>query len=58
MMAILGRMSAYSGRDLSWDDAIAAPLDLMPRALGNGMDGALPEEVVARPGVTPPWPKA
>jgi len=58
MMAILGRMSAYSGRDLAWDDAIAAPLDLMPSALGDGMDGAVPDEAVARPGLTPPWPKA
>ena len=54
MMAILGRMSAYSGKDLTWDDAIAAPLDLMPASFANG---AAPQETVARPGVTLPWPK-
>jgi predicted dehydrogenase len=53
MMAILGRMSAYSGRDLSWDDAMAAPLDLAPKSLA---DGSSPIEAIARPGVTPPWP--
>ena len=55
MMAILGRMSAYSGRDLDWRDAIGAPLDLMPASLGAG---DAPEDAVARPGVTPPWPTA
>ncbi len=55
MMAILGRMSAYSGRDLTWDDAIAAPLDLMPASIDAGV---APEEAIARPGITRPWTKA
>jgi predicted dehydrogenase len=53
MAAILGRMSAYSGRDLTWDDALAAPLDLVPASFPGG---AAPAESVARPGVTLPWP--
>jgi predicted dehydrogenase len=53
MIAILGRMSAYSGRDLTWDDAIASPLDLVPARFP---DGWAPEESVSRPGITPPWP--
>jgi predicted dehydrogenase len=56
MMAVLGRMCAYSGKDLSWDDALAAPLDLMPQGIEQG-DGAAPAESVAMPGITPPWPR-
>ena len=48
MTAIMGRMSAYTGRALSWDWAMnASKLDLTPGALELG---ALPPLVVAVPG--------
>jgi hypothetical protein len=31
MTAILGRMATYSGQMLTWDRALNAPLDLMPK---------------------------
>ena len=30
LTAIMGRMSAYSGKELTWDEALNAPLDLSP----------------------------
>ncbi len=30
MSAILGRMATYSGKEITWDDAMASDLDLMP----------------------------
>jgi len=30
LTAIMGRMSAYSGKELSWDEVLASPLDLTP----------------------------
>jgi predicted dehydrogenase len=51
LCAIMGRMSAYTGRALSWDWAMnASKLDLFPKSLVFG-----PHEVdpVAVPGVTP-----
>ncbi len=30
LTAIMGRMSAYSGREVTWDDALRSPLDLTP----------------------------
>ena len=50
MTAILGRMSAYTGRALKWDWAMnSSKLDLSPPALAFG---DLPERPVATPGVT------
>jgi predicted dehydrogenase len=31
MTAIMGRMAAYTGKDLAWDEAIADPMDLVPK---------------------------
>jgi len=30
LTAIMGRMSAYSGKELTWDDALNADLDMTP----------------------------
>jgi hypothetical protein len=30
MTAIMGRMATYSGRDISWDDALNSKLALVP----------------------------
>jgi predicted dehydrogenase len=51
MCAIMGRMSAYTGRALSWDWAMkASKLDLFPARLEFGPN---PVDPVAVPGVTP-----
>jgi len=51
MAAIMGRMSAYTGRALSWDWAMkASKLDLTPPKYEWG---DLPVEPVASPGKTP-----
>ncbi len=50
MMAVMGRMSAYTGKSLTWDRAMASTLDLMPPTLELG---PLPTPEVAVPGRTP-----
>jgi len=51
LCAIMGRMSAYTGRALSWDWAMnASKLDLVPAKLEFGPH---PVDPVAVPGVTP-----
>ncbi|HSA97379.1 MAG TPA: Gfo/Idh/MocA family oxidoreductase [Acidobacteriota bacterium] len=51
MCAIMGRMSAYTGRAISWDWAMnASKLDLFPKKLEFGPH---PVDPVAVPGVTP-----
>jgi hypothetical protein len=50
MMAIMGRMSAYPGREISWDWAMkASKLDLTPQKYEFG---PLPAPPVAVPGQT------
>jgi predicted dehydrogenase len=51
MTAIMGRMAAYTGKDLSWDAAINDPMDLVPK---DPKPGPGPEERVAMPGQAPP----
>ena len=50
MMAILARMTAYTGRTLSWDDGMNSQLDLSPASYQ--WDSDPPESSVAIPGVT------
>jgi len=51
LCAIMGRMSAYTGRAISWDWAMtSSKLDLAPPRYELG---ELPVEPVAIPGVTP-----
>jgi hypothetical protein len=50
MTAIMGRMSAYTGKPVTWEQAMASTLDLMPTHLEMG---AMPAGEVAVPGKTP-----
>jgi hypothetical protein len=50
MMAIMGRMAAYTGKDLSWDAALNDPMDLVPK---DPRPGPGPVERVAMPGQEP-----
>jgi predicted dehydrogenase len=50
MMAIMSRMSAYTGRSLTWDEAINSNEDLSPS--GYAWDAEPPAAEVAVPGVT------
>jgi hypothetical protein len=51
LTAIMGRMSAYSGKEVSWDDALNSPLDMRPPAYAFM---SLPTPAVAIPGRTSP----
>lgn len=50
LTAILGRMSAYTGKTVSWDQALRSKLSLVPEPLEFG---DLPVAAVAIPGRTP-----
>lgn len=50
MSAIMGRISCYSGKELTWDDAWNMDLDLSPQAYAFG---PLATPMVAVPGTTP-----
>ncbi|MFO0894630.1 MAG: Gfo/Idh/MocA family oxidoreductase [Phycisphaerales bacterium] len=48
LCAIMGRMAAYSGQDITWEDAMKSPLDLRP---GSDLAfGPRPQAPVAVPG--------
>ncbi len=51
LTAIMGRMSAYSGRELTWEEALTSPLDLTPPAYTFS---AMHVPAVAVPGRTSP----
>jgi predicted dehydrogenase len=50
LVAIMGRMSAYTGKAVTWDQALNSKLDTFPKHLD--MKGSMPEPPVPRPGVT------
>ena len=50
MVAIMGRMAAYSGKEITWDDALNSQEDLQPEKLA--WDVELPVPPVAIPGKT------
>ncbi len=50
MMAIMARMSAYTGKTVTWDQAWNSELDLSPAAYEWG---DVPMRSVAQPGITP-----
>lgn len=57
MSAILGRMATYSGKVITWDEAMASDLDLMPKKFAWDADPpVLPDEKgryeIPTPGVT------
>ena len=47
LTAIMGRKSAYTGKTLTWDDALADPTSLMPAHLEWG---PMPTPPVPMPG--------
>ena len=48
LTAIMGRMSAYSGKTITWDEALNSPESLMPAQLTWG---PMPTPLVAMPGL-------
>ncbi len=50
LTAIMGRMSAYTGKAVPWDKALNSKLDTFPQTLAWG---PMEEPPVPRPGVTP-----
>ncbi|MBV9124842.1 MAG: Gfo/Idh/MocA family oxidoreductase [Planctomycetes bacterium] len=51
LTAVLGRLSAYTGKLVTWEQALHSKWDLMPKELT--MDMSLPVAPVAMPGITP-----
>ncbi len=49
LMAIMARMSAYTGKTITWDEALNSDLDLSPKAYAWG---DAPNRPVQRPGLT------
>ena len=49
LMALMGRMSAYTGKTISWEQALNSKEDLSPDA---SEWGAAPNRPVAKPGIT------
>ncbi len=50
LVAIMGRMSAYTGKALTWEQALNSRLDTFPKHLD--MKGSMEEPPLPRPGVT------
>lgn len=50
MMAILGRMAAYTGKDVTWQEAWDSKEQLVPDVIA--MDATPPADAVAIPGIT------
>jgi predicted dehydrogenase len=50
MVAIMGRMSAYTGKALTWEQVLHSKLDTFPQHLD--MSGPMEEAPLARPGAT------
>lgn len=51
MMGIMGRMAAYTGKEVTWEDAMNSTDNLVPENIE--WDMALPVRPIARPGQTP-----
>lgn len=52
MLAIMGRMAAYTGQKISWDDAMNSKEKLGPAANAYSWDLKVPVAEVAKPGLT------
>jgi myo-inositol 2-dehydrogenase/D-chiro-inositol 1-dehydrogenase len=50
LTAIMGRMSAYTGKEVSWDKALNSQLDTFPKTLD--LAGEMKEPPIPKPGVT------
>jgi hypothetical protein len=52
MIAIMGRMAAYTGKKITWDEAMKSNEKLVPDFI-TSWDQLAPKVEVARPGFTP-----
>jgi predicted dehydrogenase len=50
LLALMGRMSAYTGQEISWNQALESKEDLAPKGYDFGDN---PVKPVAQPGITP-----
>jgi hypothetical protein len=50
LLALMGRMSAYTGQEISWNQALESQEDLSPASYDFGDN---PVKPVAQPGITP-----
>ncbi|MHC5004614.1 MAG: hypothetical protein ACYTJ0_15990 [Planctomycetota bacterium] len=50
LSAIMGRMAAYTGKEVTWEQALNSKMDLSPPAYAFG---PMPVPPVAMPGRTP-----
>jgi myo-inositol 2-dehydrogenase/D-chiro-inositol 1-dehydrogenase len=50
LLAIMGRMAAYTGQEVTWDQALNSQEKLFPDQLD--MNGSLPVQPRAQPGIT------
>ncbi len=53
LTAIMGRMSCYTGQEITWDMALNSKEVLMPEGVKKGEWGKLPVPPVSQPGITP-----
>ena len=51
LMGVMGRMAAYTGKEVTWDDVMNSTNQLVPPNLEWDME--LPVRPIARPGQTP-----
>ena len=50
LMAVMGRMAAYTGKKITWEQALNSQENLLPETLA--WDSEIPEQPLATPGVT------
>ena len=50
LVGLMGRMAAYTGREITWDEAMNSQDELVPATMN--MNEALPMRPVAMPGKT------
>lgn len=53
MIAIMGRMAAYTGKKVTWEEALNSTEELGPLADNYSFDLSIPVREVAKPGITP-----
>ena len=50
LLALMGRMAAYTGQQITWEQALNSQEKVFPEALA--WDSTLPEQPMPRPGMT------
>jgi myo-inositol 2-dehydrogenase / D-chiro-inositol 1-dehydrogenase len=58
MTAVLGRMAAYSGKELQWNDALASKVEVFPQAFYNNPADGWKIEPLVKPGPDGFYPRA